>query len=77
LENQKIAPQSVQETLLLPLWSRAECTRRFPELLTDTESVQIVNRLDYNYSGVAGSYGEYGIIASATRAYQIDKILRA
>jgi O-methyltransferase involved in polyketide biosynthesis len=33
--------------------------------------------LDYDYSGVAGSYGEYGIIASATRAYQIDKILHA
>jgi O-methyltransferase involved in polyketide biosynthesis len=77
VENTIIAPQSVQETLLLPLWARAECTRRFPELLTDTQAVQIVNRLDYDFSGVANSYGEYGIIASATRAYQLDKILRS
>ncbi|MDR1537572.1 MAG: class I SAM-dependent methyltransferase [Clostridiales bacterium] len=77
MENQKIAPQSIQETLMLPLWSRAECTRRFPELLTDVEAVQIVSRLDYDYSRVAGAYGEYGIIASANRAYQLDKILRS
>jgi O-methyltransferase involved in polyketide biosynthesis len=77
LDNQKIAPQSIQETMLLPLWSRAECTQRFPDLLTDAEAVQIVNQLDYDFSGVASTYGEYGIIASATRAYQLNKILRS
>jgi O-methyltransferase involved in polyketide biosynthesis len=39
----------VPETLLIPLWARAEEQRRNEPLLTDPESVRLVESLDYDF----------------------------
>jgi O-methyltransferase involved in polyketide biosynthesis len=71
---------SVQGTMLIPLWARAESTNRFPDLLQDPAAVSAVAHLreEYDFSGIEKSYGfGYGMITSAIRAYQMDKVLRS
>lgn len=45
-----IAKNSVQETLLLPLWGRSQFAHAYPTLFSDPEAKDIVNRLDYDFS---------------------------
>lgn len=46
----KVELGSIQETLLIPLLGRAMSTKQTPALLTDKKAVEIVERLDYDFS---------------------------
>ncbi|QDT37904.1 class I SAM-dependent methyltransferase [Stratiformator vulcanicus] len=39
-----------QLTMLIPLWGRAEATRRRPRLFSDAKAVEIVESLDFDFS---------------------------
>ena len=43
---------SIQETLVIPLYARALCTRRFPHLFSDPLSVELLEQLDYDFSAL-------------------------
>ncbi len=45
-----IEKNSVQETLIIPLYGRALCTRRFPELFSDPLAEELLERIDYDFS---------------------------
>ncbi len=49
-EKLTITKNSVQETLLLPLWGRAQFSKAYPALFSDMDAEDIVNRLDYDFS---------------------------
>jgi O-methyltransferase involved in polyketide biosynthesis len=73
----KLDYQGISATLLVPLWGRAEITKRFPEFLKDDEAVRLVETLPYDFSDIREGYkGEYWLAASATRAYRFDKAIR-
>lgn len=45
-----IEKNSVQETLVIPLYGRKLCTELFPDLFRDDKAVELINRIDYDFS---------------------------
>ena len=45
-----IEQNSVQETLVIPLYGRKLCTDRFPDLFRDEKAVELIEKIDYDFS---------------------------
>ena len=45
-----IEKNTVQETLIIPLFGRLVCSERFPELFSDPEARRICDSLDYDFA---------------------------
>jgi O-methyltransferase involved in polyketide biosynthesis len=65
--------ETVQETMLIPLWGRATYSHQHPELLTDPRAEEIIAQLDYDFSGIEKALGEYGGIGYLVRARRFDE----
>ena len=50
MEKYKIEKDSVQETLIIPLYGRRLCSRRFPGLYQDTTAAMLMEKVDYDFS---------------------------
>ena len=48
----RIEHNTVQETLVIPLYGRKICTERFPNLFRDDKAMELIERLDYDFSGL-------------------------
>ena len=46
----KIEKNTVQETLILPLYSRKLCTELYPNLYQDETAVHLIDQIDYDFS---------------------------
>ena len=46
----KIEKNTVQETLILPLYSRKLCSELYPSLYHDETSVRLIDQIDYDFS---------------------------
>ena len=46
----KIEKNTVQETLIIPLYSRKLCSRLYPNLYLDETAVRLINEIDYDFS---------------------------
>lgn len=46
----RIEKNTVQETLVIPLYGRRLCTERFPGMFQDKAAVALMERLDYDFS---------------------------
>ena len=46
----KIEKNTVQETLILPLYSRKLCTELYPNLYRDETAARLIDRIDYDFS---------------------------
>ncbi len=71
----QIPKGNVQETLLLPLWGRATETLKNRPRLMDKKAVEIIERLDYDFSTIAKtqSMSQHGWIA---RSLHTDRKVR-
>lgn len=66
---------TVQETLLVPLWARArECDEPTP-VLHDPTSLEILNRLDYDFSPLDGARASQ--LGCCVRGAQVDRWVHA
>ena len=72
-----LPPQTVQETMLLPLWGRANYSKLYPELLDDPYAIEIIKKVPFDFTQIARSMGEYGGLAYLVRGYRFDNALRA
>ena len=45
-----IEKNTIQETLVIPLYARALCTRRFPHLIADQTVAELLEKIDYDFS---------------------------
>ena len=45
-----IEKNTVQETLVIPLYGRKLCTELFPNLFRDEKAVELIDKLDYDFS---------------------------
>jgi len=52
MEKMHIEKNTVQETLVIPLYGRKLCTERFPALFQDKRAVELIDRLDYDFSAL-------------------------
>jgi O-methyltransferase involved in polyketide biosynthesis len=70
----KLRDQTVQATMLLPVYGRAKASRMFPDILRDTGAIQIVDSMDYDFTQIDKSYGtEYGCFCCLMRAKRFDE----
>jgi O-methyltransferase involved in polyketide biosynthesis len=44
---------NVEETLLIPLWGRAQSSRAHNSLLNDAKAIEIIDQIDYDFSKLA------------------------
>lgn len=45
-----IERNTIQETLVIPLYGRKLCTEQFPNLFEDKKAVELIERIDYDFS---------------------------
>ena len=50
MEKYKIEKDSIQETLVIPLYGRRLCSQRFPGLYQDVAAAMLMERVDYDFS---------------------------
>ena len=43
---------TVEETLVIPLYGRALCSRRFPHLFADQTAAELLEKIDYDFSAL-------------------------
>lgn len=46
----KIEKNTVQETLIIPLYSRKLCSKLYPNIYQDETAVRLINEIDYDFS---------------------------
>ncbi len=70
-----IERNSVQETLIIPLYGRKMCSEKFPELYTDVFAKRLCDRLDYDFSELEKKSKsflyEFGSLEAAMRQLDI------
>lgn len=45
----KIEKNTVQETLIIPLYGRKICSEKFPDMFMDEDAENLCNMLDYDF----------------------------
>lgn len=75
-EKIRVTTGNVQETLLLPLWGRAYETQKSNPRLVDKSAVEIIQRIDYDFSGIeeTQAMSQHGWVA---RSLHTDRVARA
>ena len=70
-----IEKNTVQETLVIPLFGRLVCSERFPELFSDPEAERICDCLDYDFADkrkkMESAAGLFGALEVAQRQYDL------
>ena len=70
-----IEKNTVQETLIIPLYGRKVCSDKFPQLFKDTEAERICGLLDYDFSQkgkkMESGAGLFGALEVAQRQYDL------
>ena len=73
----KIDLGQVQETLMLPLWARAQEAEKDNPVICDTYAKDIIQRIDYDFSQIEESHMADNQGVWAIRAYNFDNIVKA
>ena len=50
MDKYKIEKNTVQETLMIPLYGRRLCSQQFPGLFQDKSAAELMDRIDYDFS---------------------------
>ena len=70
-----IEKNTVQETLVIPLYGRKICSEHFPELLSDRSAERICDMLDYDFESgrkkMESAAGLFGALEVAQRHYDL------
>ena len=70
-----IEKNTVQETLVIPLFGRLVCSERFPQLFSDPEAKRICDSLDYDFAEkrkkMESALGLFGALEVAQRQYDL------
>ena len=71
MKKYKIEKNTVQETLVIPLYGRWLCSQRYPHLFQDENAAGLMERIDYDFSELerrsAGLMQEFGAMETAMR----------
>jgi len=68
--------ESVQETMLGPLWARAKYSAEYPELLDDPKAREIIEKIDYDFSEIENYLGEWRGLGLLARAKNFDLVAK-
>ena len=67
----------ISETLLIPLWARAKCSERHSPSLNDGKVIELVERIDYDFSKIDEAFGFEGLLINVARTKQFDDKIKA
>jgi O-methyltransferase involved in polyketide biosynthesis len=73
----RIKLQDVQESLLMPLWSRAKLTKEHSPLISDFKAVEIISRIDYDFSDLDRKFPFRNNLLNVVRAKHFDDKIRS
>lgn len=76
MEKYKIKKNSVQETLIIPLYGRKLAMELYPENFRDNECKELFERIDYDFPKQNKILAKVGAIMSATRQYDLASVCR-
>lgn len=66
-----IEKNTVQETLVIPLYGRKMCSQLYPDLFHDETSIRLMDQIDYDFSELEkkskGSMHQFGFLEVAMR----------
>ena len=85
MQRHPIEKNSIQETVVIPLYGRALCTRKFPQLFADQTAAELLEQIDYDFSALeqrsGGLLQTFGALEVAMRqsdlAFVVREYLRA
>ena len=71
----KIEKNTVQETLIIPLYGRKVCTALFPQLFRDETAARLMDAVDYDFSALEKKsrdlFHRFGFLEVAMRQYDL------
>lgn len=76
MEKYKIKKNSVQETLIIPLYGRKLAMELYPENFRDNECMELFERIDYDFPKQSKILAKVGSVMSATRQYDLASVCR-
>jgi len=68
--------EKVQETLVIPLWGRAKISKGPSPILSDEKAVEIVEKLEYDFSRINKRFDMFKAFCWACRAKILDDEIR-
>lgn len=68
--------QTVQNTMLIPLWARAKHCKENSDVLYDAEAIKIIENSDEDFSSIEKSFGETTSLSYIMRARVFDDICK-
>jgi O-methyltransferase involved in polyketide biosynthesis len=71
-----ITLNAVEETLLIPLWHRAQVSIKYPSLFRDPKAVDLVEAIDYDFSVIDARFSPEFRLTGAARARQCDNAIQ-
>lgn len=70
-----IEKNTVQETLVIPLYARMLCTKQYPNLFQDTRAADMMAQMNYDFSELEqkgnGIVYRFGALETAMRQYDL------
>ena len=80
MKKYKIEKNTVQETLVVPLYGRWLCSQWYPHLFQDKHAAGLIEKMDYDFSELerrsAGLMQEFGAMETAMRQMERCCLLR-
>ena len=80
MEKFHIEKNTIQETLVIPLYARKLCSELYPKLFQDPSAAELMERLDYDFSAVEkqskGLVQRYGALEVAMRQTDLASEVR-
>ena len=71
----RIEKNTVQETLMIPLYARKMCSELYPNLYRDEVACRLVNEIDYDFSSLAKKsrslMQRFGFLEAAMRQHDL------
>ncbi len=85
MEKCHIEKNTVQETLVIPLYGRKMCSEQFPQLFRDETAIRLIDQIDYDFSALAqkaqSTVQQFGFLEVAMRqndlAWEVRDYLKA
>ncbi len=76
MEKYVIEKNSVQETLIIPLFGRSAAMELYPDLFSDKECMELLSRIEYEVEKMPKIKIKIGAILAATRQYDLAHVCR-
>lgn len=66
-----IQPNTVQETLVIPLYARKVCMEKYPDLFADRACEELIHKIDYNFEKNGKKVPLFGCLEGGVRQYDL------